>query len=210
MATKPTTESTQAKRPATKSSTPKPRASAPRSARKAADAEDAAKPAKKTSTRYRVGRPPTGKGATSKVVKGSDKLPPIPGAEIKVTRSNSLHRGAEIARRGKKGMLTNEQRRLLARAVDGLSPLEFATSVLRDEEASISSRRWAAEVLMPYLHHRLPTVQINQNNNTNAGVLVAPAQLSPEEWIAQYGAQPADVVDIEFNEVPTLTEDDNA
>src|SRR5690606_17269191 len=103
--------------------------------------------------------------------------------------------------RGKKGLLTNEQRRMLARATDGLSPLEFATSVLRDENASNSSRQWAAEVLMPYMHHRLPTaVQVNTNNR-GGGVLVAPSTLSPEEWIAQYGAQPADVVDIEFKDV---------
>lgn len=189
----------------------------PKSTRKPAAPNQAPKPAAKTakpakkSIRLTVGKAPTGKRATSKVVKGSDKLPPIEGAEVEVKRSPTLHIGAAIARRGKKGRLTNEQRRMLARAVDGLSPLEFAASVLRDEEASQGSRQWAAEILMPYLHHRLPTIQINHNsNNANTGVLVAPADMPAEEWIAKYGATPADVVDLDFKEVTTLTEDGDA
>lgn len=190
----------------------KPKAAA---TKKPAAAAKKTTPAKKTTARESIRHkrpksPPTGTAATSKVVKGSERLPEPKDAEAKPNRTNHLHVGAAIAR-GKKGLLTNEQRRQLARATDGLSPLEFATSVLRDESASQSARQWASEVLMPYMHHRLPTAVQLQTDNRNGGVLVAPSQaMSAEEWIAQYGAQPVDVVDIEFREVVDLADDKDA
>lgn len=192
---------------ATKSPTAKKTPSKQPAAKKAA----AKKPAAKKSVAYKTGHAPTrGPGRTSQVLKGTDKIPVPEDSEIKIERKNTLHIGAAIARRGKRGLLTNEQRRMLARATEGLSPLEFALSTLRDESASQSSRQWATEVLMPYVHHRLPTSPTSQNSTVRAGVLVAPGQLTQEEWIAQYAAQPADVVDIEFKDVTDLTSDKNA
>ena len=39
------------------------------------------------------------------------------------------------------------------------TPLEFMLSVLRDPEASLADRKWAAEKAAPYLHPRLQTVE---------------------------------------------------
>lgn len=98
--------------------------------------------------------------------------------------------------------LTNDQRRLLAKLADGLTPMEFAASVLRDEGAPDSARRWATEVLMPYMHQRLPmALDIDMTAKIRSGVLVAPAQITQEEWLAKYGATPPDVVDVEAHEV---------
>lgn len=40
------------------------------------------------------------------------------------------------------------------------SPLDFMLSVLRDPEASLADRKWAAEKAAPYLHPRLQTVEL--------------------------------------------------
>jgi len=196
MATKSTTTKKTSPAPAAKSSAkpgPKPKASA-----------------KKTDRHTKGYAPTSGLGRTSQIRKGTDKIPVPEDSEIPIKRNPSLHIAAAVTRRGKRSMLTNEQRRMLARATEGLSPLEFALSTLRDEMASQSARQWAAEVLMPYVHYRLPTSPASQNTTTRAGVLVVPGQLTQEEWIAQYAAQPADVVDIEFKDVTDLTSDKNA
>lgn len=40
-----------------------------------------------------------------------------------------------------------------------LAPLDFMLAVLRDPEASLADRKWAAEKAAPYLHPRLQTVE---------------------------------------------------
>ena len=42
---------------------------------------------------------------------------------------------------------------------EAMSPLDFMLSMLRDPEASIADRKWAAEKAAPYLHPRLQTVE---------------------------------------------------
>lgn len=41
-----------------------------------------------------------------------------------------------------------------------ISPLDFMLSVLRDPEANLADRKWAAEKAAPYLHPRLQTVEL--------------------------------------------------
>ena len=38
-------------------------------------------------------------------------------------------------------------------------PLDFMLALLRDPEASIADRKWAAEKAAPYIHPRLQTVE---------------------------------------------------
>ena len=40
-------------------------------------------------------------------------------------------------------------------AEEGLLPLEYMLSVLRNEEASFEERKWAAEKAAPYMHSRM-------------------------------------------------------
>src|SRR5690606_24961764 len=44
-------------------------------------------------------------------------------------------------------------------AASGLTPLDYALSVLRDETASPEDRKWAAQTAMPFCHHRLASVE---------------------------------------------------
>jgi len=44
-------------------------------------------------------------------------------------------------------------------AASAATPLDFMLSVLRDPEASLADRKWAAEKAAPYLHPRLQTVE---------------------------------------------------
>ncbi len=39
-------------------------------------------------------------------------------------------------------------------------PIDFMLSVLRDPNASLADRKWAAEKAAPYLHPRLQTVEL--------------------------------------------------
>jgi len=56
----------------------------------------------------------------------------------------------------KENRLTDAQRQALAVKAGGITPLEFAASVLRDKDAPMVEKRWAAELLMPYMHRKLP------------------------------------------------------
>lgn len=44
-------------------------------------------------------------------------------------------------------------------AQEGLTPLEFMMQMLRNEEADIKDRMWAAEKAAPYIHARLASVE---------------------------------------------------
>ena len=52
--------------------------------------------------------------------------------------------------------LNDDQRKALAMKVGGILPLEFAASVLRDPYAPMKEKMWACELLMPYMHRKLP------------------------------------------------------
>jgi hypothetical protein len=69
---------------------------------------------------------------------------------------------------GRHGRLSDLQRKQLAAMSDGLTPLEFAASVLRDENSPFQHRQWAAELLMPYMHMKLPAKERLQPLEENA------------------------------------------
>lgn len=66
--------------------------------------------------------------------------------------------------------LTTEERQQLSAAADGLTPLQFAASMLRDIDADLDDRKWAAELLMPYMHRKLPTAVDITARSVNASV----------------------------------------
>lgn len=78
--------------------------------------------------------------------------------------------------------LTTEERQQLAAAADGLTPLQFAASMLRDIDADLDDRKWAAELLMPYMHRKLPTAVDITSRSVNASVdLNALGDMSDEQ-----------------------------
>lgn len=70
--------------------------------------------------------------------------------------------GGAVLKRSQKGVkpfynrLTNEERRLLAEDANGLTPLQFLLSVMRDEAYDIPERIDAAKAAAPYIHRRMP------------------------------------------------------
>ncbi len=46
---------------------------------------------------------------------------------------------------------------------DNLMPLDFMLALLRDTEASLEDRKWAAYHAAPYCHARLPTADARQD-----------------------------------------------
>lgn len=69
--------------------------------------------------------------------------------------------------------LTDAQRKQLACAAGGITPLDFACSVLRDERSPMKEKQWACELLMPYMHRKLPTAV---DMTTNAIVTTVSAE----------------------------------
>ena len=65
--------------------------------------------------------------------------------------------GGRRANSGRKPGSANKRTREIAdkAAEDGLTPLDYMLSVLRDEDALFEDRKWAAEKSAPYMHARL-------------------------------------------------------
>lgn len=125
----------------------------------------------------------------------------VPGEPKRDSRSNQASRVLREMRAKKSKLLSNEERLQLSRRGDVLSPIDFANSILQDEAASIGDRKWASELLMPYMHQRLPTaVNLEGNLNVKAGVLVAPTTMTAEEWIAAFGNAPPVTHDIDVED----------
>ena len=60
-------------------------------------------------------------------------------------------------RSGSPNRITAEYREAVAKS--GLLPLDYMLSVLRDENATEESRRWAASQAAPYLHPKLAAIE---------------------------------------------------
>ncbi len=103
--------------------------------------------------------------------------------------------GRKPGTKNKSNRLTDEQRKQLAAAAGGITPLEFACSVLRDETSTMKDKQWACELLMPYMHRKLPTAV---DVSTNAVVTTVSA-----EGLA---ALPADELDKLVQAVLKITE----
>jgi hypothetical protein len=72
-----------------------------------------------------------------------------------------MSRGGKRDGAGRKAGTANVKTRELADAAakEGLMPLEYMLSVLRDEEADVKDRMWAAEKAAPYVHAKLASVE---------------------------------------------------
>lgn len=58
------------------------------------------------------------------------------------------------------GAVTRRAREAADRAAqDGLSPLDYMLSILRNEEADTKDRMWAAEKAAPYVHPKLANIE---------------------------------------------------
>lgn len=72
-----------------------------------------------------------------------------------------MSRGGKRDGAGRKAGTANVKTRELADAAakEGLMPLEYMLSVLRDESADAKDRMWAAEKAAPYVHAKLASVE---------------------------------------------------
>jgi hypothetical protein len=72
-----------------------------------------------------------------------------------------MSRGGKRDGAGRKAGTANLKTRELADAAakEGLMPLEYMLSVLRNEEADVKDRMWAAEKAAPYVHAKLASVE---------------------------------------------------
>lgn len=74
--------------------------------------------------------------------------------------------------------LTDDQRQALAALADGITPLQFCCSVLRDEKASFADKKWAAHELMPYMHRKMPVAVDNGQGGPIGVMSYKPEQLA--------------------------------
>ncbi len=78
----------------------------------------------------------------------------------------------------------------------GLSPLAYMLAVLRDEEASTESRRWAATSAAPFVHPRLAQQRFEGPGGTNIVVELV-RFIDPEEEAADGAQSGADAHEVE-------------
>lgn len=91
--------------------------------------------------------------------------------------------------------LDDDQRKALAQKAGGITPLEFACSVLRDPVAPMKEKQWACELLMPYMHRKLP-VAVDMTTNTTVTTISA-------ESLAN---MPMDQLDNLLNAIASITQ----
>lgn len=68
--------------------------------------------------------------------------------------------------------ITDIQRKQMAAQLGGITPLEYACSILRDDEETMTNKKWACELLMPYMHRKLP-VAVEMSGGTVTTVVSA-------------------------------------
>ena len=93
------------------------------------------------------------------------------------------HGGPREGAGRKVGSTTKKTRAIADRALaEGLTPLEFMLSVLRDEQADKAQRFEAAKAAAPYVHPRLSNVEAKVDASVEASLtlveLVAPGHAS--------------------------------
>lgn len=79
------------------------------------------------------------------------------------------HGGARLGAGRKAGSSSAKTRQIADRAIaEGLTPLEFMLSVLRDEGAAQAERFEAAKHAAPYIHPRLSSVEAKVSADVEA------------------------------------------
>lgn len=68
------------------------------------------------------------------------------------------------------GATTKKTREVAEKALDeGITPLEYMLTVLRNEKAGIKDRMWAAEKAAPYIHPKLASVEHSGKDGGDIG-----------------------------------------
>jgi len=103
----------------------------------------------------------------------------------KTKRAKPPGSGRKKGQKDRNKTLNDEQRKAMALAAGGITPLEYAASVLRDELAPMKEKKWACEFLGPYMHQKLPTAIVTKNEtefSIRGGIMVVPVASDPAEW----------------------------
>ena len=81
----------------------------------------------------------------------------------------------------RKGTLNKRTSYLSARAARaGLTPRDYLLGVLRDPQASVERRDWAAATVAPYVHPRLAAVESKVDQHNTVEMRVTRAELAAE------------------------------
>ena len=70
---------------------------------------------------------------------------------------------------------------------EGITPLDYMLSILRDETKTESVRLQAAKDAAPYVHQRLQAIEMESNVTTNR--VVSDKPLDIDEWSKKYGTE---------------------
>lgn len=76
-----------------------------------------------------------------------------------------MARGGKREGAGRKaGSVTTKTRETADKAAsEGLTPLEYMLTILRDDNAEAKDRMWAAEKAAPYVHAKLASMELKGN-----------------------------------------------
>lgn len=81
------------------------------------------------------------------------------------------HGGKRAGAGRKAGSVTKRTREVADKAAsDGLTPLEYMLTVLRDDSQEQDKRMWAAEKAAPYIHPRLAAVEHTGKDGGDIGI----------------------------------------
>ena len=72
------------------------------------------------------------------------------------TERNPRGGGRPAGKKNKWTLLSDEQRKALADQNDGLTPLQFFLSLLRDMDTPMEHKLEAARIAAPYMHRKMP------------------------------------------------------
>jgi hypothetical protein len=60
----------------------------------------------------------------------------------------------------------------------GLMPIDFMLALLRNEDAPMDDRKWAANAAAPYVHAKLANVELGNKDNKPFQIVVSNSDLS--------------------------------
>ncbi|MFB7145011.1 hypothetical protein ACWGMK_06175 [Agrobacterium deltaense] len=69
------------------------------------------------------------------------------------------------------GAVSRKTREVAEKAAsEGITPLDYMLTILRNEDADVKDRMWAAEKAAPYVHAKLANVDVNAKLEGNLAV----------------------------------------
>lgn len=80
------------------------------------------------------------------------------------------------------GAVSEKTREVAEKAIsEGLTPLDYMLTILRNEAADVKDRMWAAEKAAPYVHAKLANVDVNAKLEGNMAVTFQTIYEKPPE-----------------------------